>query len=183
MICAVTCTHSFILTFILGSNITPVTAYLIMIAELMSNTWDFVKIIKLHQQDSVISKQQKTEAVNCLSLKEYLELLIPAIYCVSFAIAFHGPNAEILGNVRNGYWQYEKVDKLMEKLNNIGIFFAIDSLRSLLFGLTLWYFCKLNMLTAYGKVIRRFGFLVLFYGSICLNAVYKLLSYFGSNIY
>ena len=54
-------THSFILTFILGSNITPVTAYLIMIAELMSNTWDFLKIIKLHQQDSVISKQQKTE--------------------------------------------------------------------------------------------------------------------------
>ena len=171
MICAVTCTHSFILTLILGSNIAPVTAHLIMVAEFICNTWDCTKIIKLHRQNSLLSKEQKTEALKCLALKEYLEVLIPGIYCVAFTVAYYGPNADILGNVRNDYWQFEKVENLQEKLTNIGIFFVIDFCRWMLFGVILWHFCKLNMLMVFGQLVRRFGFLILFWSCVSLNAV------------
>ena len=177
MICAVTCTHSFVLTFILGSNIAPQTAYLIMVAEFICNTWDCIKIVKLHRQNSLLSKEQETEALKCLTLKEYLEVLIPAIYCVAFTIAYYGPNADILGNVRNDYWQFEKVENLLGKLNNIGIFFAIDVCRGVLFVISLWNFCKLNMLIMFGQIIRRFGFLILFWSSICLSGVSNLHSH------
>ena len=119
MICAVTCTHSFVLTFILGSNISSVTAYLIMVAEFITNTYECFKIIRLHRQNSILSKEQKSEALNCLALREYLEVLIPVTYCSAFTIAFYGPNANILGNIRNEYWQFVKVDNLVKKLRII----------------------------------------------------------------
>jgi len=177
MICSVGCTHSFILASILGSNITEVTAYVIMLGDFISNTLSCAKIIRLHQKGTSTSNEQKMEALKCLALKEYLEVLIPAIYCTSFVVAFYGPNYEILGNIGNDYWQFEKVDNLIQKLSNISIFFIIDALRGILFGLVLWYFCKLDMLAAYGCNIQRYGPLILFYGSLVLSAVLKILSF------
>jgi hypothetical protein len=173
MICSVGCTHSFVLASILGSNITEVTAYVIMLGDFISNALSCAKIIRLHQKGASVSNEQKTESLKCLALKEYLEVLIPAVYCASFVVAFYGPNYGVLGNIGNEYWQFEKVDSLFQKLSNISIFFIIDALRGILFGLVLWYFCKLNLLDAYGCIIQRYGPLVLFYGSLCLSGVSK----------
>ena len=35
-----------------------------------------------------------------LTLTERIETLVPLTYMLCFAIAFYGPNAEILGNIR-----------------------------------------------------------------------------------
>ena len=142
-----------------------------MVAEFITNTYECFKIVRLHRQNSLLSKEQTSEALNCLALREYLEVLIPVTYCSAFTIAFYGPNANILGNIRNEYWQFVKVDNLVKKLSNIGIFFTIDVCRGMLFGAILWMLCKLNIAKAFGQVVRRYGFVILFYGSFCLNAV------------
>ena len=59
-----------------------------------------------------ISNPEQNPALFCLTLKEFMELSIPAVYCASFLMAYYGPNAEVLGNVKNDYWQFEKVENV-----------------------------------------------------------------------
>ena len=87
-------------------------------------------------------------------------MAIPTVYCASFVVAYYGPNAEVLGNVKKDYWQYDKVDNLMQKLNNIVIAIFIDALRGLIFQLVLWRFCRLNMYRTYGYIVQRYGIVV-----------------------
>ena len=113
----------------------------------------------------------QNDALQCLSLKEFLELSIPAVYCASFVIAYYGPNANILGNVQNDYWQYEKVENVFEKLTFNAIFFIIDSLRASLFLIVLWRYCNLNMFKTHCDNISQYGMLILLYMTQFMNLV------------
>ena len=72
------------------------------------------RIIKSHQKvtsygdESV--KREKRKTIMKLVLAELCEGLVPLTYAICFAMAYYGPNAELIGNVRNGYWQYKIVD-------------------------------------------------------------------------
>ena len=108
--------------------------------------------------------------------KEFLELSIPAVYCASFLMAYYGPNAEVLGNVKNGYWQFEKVEDVLAKLSSAGLFFCIDAIRGAIFALLLWFFSNLNMLETYCYIAHRYGFIMFLYISGSLIVVNLLLS-------
>ena len=47
------------------------------------------------------------KSVQMLVLSESLEIVIPLSYLLCFVAAYYGPNADILGNIKNGYWQYQ----------------------------------------------------------------------------
>ena len=113
------------------------------------------------------------EELKCLALKELMEISIPVVYCISFVIAYYGPNAEILGNVKNDYWQYQKVESVFDKLTNNAIFIVVDAIRGAIIGLLLKRFCKLNFLRTYCEIISSYGILVLVYVSGALAVVSK----------
>ena len=100
-----------------------------------------------------------------------MEISIPVVYCISFVIAYYGPNAEILGNVKNDYWQYQKVNSVFDKLRNNAIFIVVDAIRGAIIGLLLKRFCKLNFLRTYCEIISSYGILVLVYVSGALAVV------------
>ena len=179
MICGVGGLHSFMIVLLLASAVQPTTAYLVMILDSLPNLWSVISIVRMHKKqlsstlpdDRNQTRNQIQEALTCLSLKEFLELLIPMIYGVSFVIAFYGPNAEILGNIKNDYWQFEKVDSLIDKLSNVGIFFCVDSFRCILSASIIWYFSGLNVYKPYCYLMLHYGFLILYYISAALNLV------------
>ena len=189
MICGVGGMHSFMMVLLLASKVQPMTAYLVMTLDCLPNLWSCVKIVKMHRHRSDVSstltpssddaaKTQLKEAVQCLTLKESLELFIPVVYCASFVIAYHGPNAKIMGNIRNDYWQFEKVENLFGKLSTVGIFFTIDAVRAIISALSLWYFCEINVCKTYCHIMYHYGILILFYIMAALNVVFiVLLSY------
>ena len=179
MICGVGGMHSFMIVLLLASAVQPTTAYLVMILDSLPNLWSVIPIVRMHKkqlsstspEDRNQTRNQIQEALTCLTLKEFLELLIPMIYGVSFVIAFYGPNAEILGNIKNDYWQFEKVDNLVDKLSNVGIFFCVDSFRGILSAFIIWYFSGLNVYKPYCYLMLHYGFLILYYISAALNLV------------
>ena len=118
-----------------------------------------------------MENSDKRKALKCLALKEFLEIFVPSIYCISFVIAYYGPNADIIGNVKNDYWQFEKVENLVKKFENVLILLIIEACRGLLFGIILRCSCRLNMFTAYCYVIRHYGVFILFFGSAVINGV------------
>ena len=113
----------------------------------------------------------RDRSLKYLALKEFLEILIPLIYCFCFAAAYFGPNAKIIGNVKLELWGHVKVQSLSNQLWNVGLFIIIDTLRAISFAVILWRFCKLNLYAAYCEVVKRYGLFFLFYGATMINGV------------
>ena len=160
-ICAIGCMYAISITILLGSNITLTTACLFIVCDCIINTCSCVKILKNHRQGIYIVSSEQSEALKCLALKEFLELIIPVIYSASFLIAFYGPNGEIIGGVNSEYWNHKPVESLSKKFEKIGMFFAIDFIRAISFGLVLWRFCRLNLIKSYCLIIQKYGILIM----------------------
>ena len=135
------------------------------------NTFTLINILKLHRHNLDAENKEKDGVLKCLALKEFLELIVPTAYVCSFVIAYYGPNAHLIGNVKNDYWQFEKVNNLENKFENVLTLIVIESFRGLVFGLILWYFCRLNMYLAYCYIVKHYGVFILFFGSAVINGV------------
>ena len=72
------------------------------------------QIIKLHKKVTTVKNDQakidKLKADLKLLLTESTEGLVPLAYAIGFSMAYYGPNGQLIGNVRNDYWGYRKVD-------------------------------------------------------------------------
>ena len=176
-ICCVGSLHSFSIAVLLGSKVTLTAACLVMVLDCIPNVWACIKIVKLNKNETTDTRKNQNDALQCLCLKEFLELSIPVVYCASFVIAYFGPNADIIGNVQNDYWQFEKVENVFEKLSFNAMFFIIDSFRVAAFCFVLWRYCKLNMLKIHCNNISFYGMLILLYMTQFLNLVRLIVFY------
>ena len=71
-------------------------------------------------------------------------------------MAYYGPNAELIGNVKLTIWQYEAVKDINMFLQNISFLFAIDFFCGVVNGLLLWATCKLNCLKTLKNIQKDF---------------------------
>ena len=150
-ICHVACLHTVTLSTLLGSDILSTTAYVVMIVECVPNLVSTFNIIRAQK-----CKDENKNALKCLTMKEFLEVLIPAAYSISFLIAYFGPNSEILGEVKNDYWQYEKVTNVFSKLKKIGLLFTVDAIRAMCIFLVLRLVCNFNMYIFVQSLLRNY---------------------------
>ena len=165
--------HSFSLTLLLGSQkIDFATSCMMILSDFGLNTWCLLlKIIRSGKYHNRVINEQQDHSLKYLALKEFLEILVPSAFCVSFAIAYNGPSAELIGNVKGNCWMFKKVRSLIRKLGRISIFIAIDLFRALSFGYILSHYCKKSLYDAYCCVVKKYGFLILSFGSTVINGV------------
>ena len=158
----VQCAHSFCLALLLGSIISPNTAYVLMIFDCVPNIFSFIKIIKLNNNLSRITREKLYEELQDLILGEFIEVMVPVIYCVSLVVAYYGPNSKILGNIGNDYWDYRKIENIHEVLSSIATLFAIDVAQGIVFVTVFRRVCRLDIFKTYIHVMRKYGTLVMF---------------------
>ena len=96
------------------------------------------------------------EDVDRLVLTERVETVVPILFLTTFFMAYYGPNAELIGNVKLTIWQYEAVTDINELLKNICLFFAIDFSSAIVTGIILWTTCKINCLKTLKKMQKEF---------------------------
>ena len=84
-------------------------------------------------------------AINVLVLTEVLEFVVPFGYLACFAANYFGPNAEILGHVKNDYWQFQTVEDINAAIANLLIFVFIDLLSLFISAIILWLKYRLNL--------------------------------------
>ena len=158
--------HSLFLVIKIGSMATDVTTYLILGVEFLINLYSCYKIFKLHRTKVTVLSQirqldsKKKEEVQMLVVCEMMEILVPLVYLSTFLIAYYGPNANILGNIRNDYWQFTAVKDVETLMVNVFKMFFIDLCSILIGGMFLWKFCSVNllfkccrMMNSYWKII------------------------------
>ena len=177
------CFHSFSITIVLGlSQIKYWTAYILVLADTMVNSWSARKVIRLHQQGTEAANEQRDKCLKFLALKEFFEILIPTVFCLTFIGSYYGPNHDIMGGVGADLWHMKKTSNLIQKLAKVLTVMFIEVVRGIIFSTIFWKFFKLNMFSMYCSVIKKYGLLILFCGTLtnqlvngcCLSPFYFL---------
>ena len=97
------------------------------------------------------------QSVQILVIGESLEIIIPLAYLVCFIAAFHGPNSGILGNVKNGYWQYQSVDDLWVTINNLLFLVFFDFVSLVIAAIFLFVSSSINLFHVYLHLMKEYG--------------------------
>ena len=73
-------------------------------------------------------------------------------------MAYYGPNAEFLGNIKLTIWQYQAVSdaQLYKNIQSLLIMFGIDLLSGIINGILLWKACNINVFRVMQKVQKEF---------------------------
>jgi hypothetical protein len=153
--------HAFFIAIVISSQATEMTSYCILAVEFLLNLYSSYKILRLHRKTSPINDTEKRilekkEETVLLFAIEIMEFLVPLIYIVTFAMAYYGPNADIIGNIKNSDWTYKAVEDVSDFVGDLFMIFFIDFASCIISGLVLWKFADLNFFEECYKMMKVF---------------------------
>ena len=149
----VACSHALQLAIVIGSSATNSTSIVICGIDVLLNLVSCLKIVFLHKRKKDNFDHEFKTRLQALVIKETLELMLPISYCLILIISYFGPNAEIMGNIKNDYWQYQKIENISIPLTKIGLFLIADILRVTISTLILKINCKIDFLSEYARLM------------------------------
>ena len=110
-----------------------------------------------------------------LLVTERIETLIPLTYMISFAIAYYGPNAEILGRVKLDLWQYKPILDFGNYMKNVFILFVVDFMSLVINGIILRTTCNVNILRIFRNIQSEFWLIMAVQQATSLTEVLKFI--------
>ena len=162
---------------LIGSMSDATTGYCFLGISILQNMKHIADIIRVHKPNVgdanhiETTRNRKQEVLTTLMLNETLDLFITIAYMLSISIAYYGPNAGIIGNVQNDYWQYHTIRSFPDYLTGISYSILIDISCGVVTLIALKYFCSINGLLFFKDKIGQFAYAFLFCISREMNMV------------
>ena len=170
-------TYSFWLAIMLASTATKATEYTLLGINFCIDMALCFKVIRLDKKvsglisDTSKERSLKREIMTELILNEFLEVVVPIAFIVSFSIAYHGPNKDILGGVGCSIWHYKRVEDLYAFLMPVAEMALIDAVSVVLAGIALWLFCRINICQEYCIVVNKYWIYLALWGGTIIGTV------------
>ena len=80
-------------------------------------------------------------------------------YMALVAMAYFGPNAQLMGNIQLVIWQFQRpITDIQAYLFKVSLLMVVDIFSLFLNGVLLWHFCKINMVKVMKKLQGEFWF-------------------------
>ena len=112
------------------------------------------------------------EDIAYLILTERNETLVPLTYLAIMAMAYYGPNAEIMGSVKLQIWHHDNIIQDFGAFaTNILILFAMDFMSFMVNGFLVWKFCNINPLRVLLDIQKRYWSFMIFVEASLLSEV------------
>ena len=121
------------------------------------------------------------ELIEELTLTERVETLVPLTYMVCFAIAYYGPNAEILGCVKLTLWHYKSVLDIEKYMKNIFLLFSIDFMSLMMNWIILKTTCNINIFKSFQILQSEFWLIMVVQQAYSLNEVTNFITHITVN--
>ena len=161
--------HTIALCYVIGAYVTETTQWVLMGVDFSLNislcSWIVWK--KKRHSDNI---QSHIDLIQELAINELVEFHAPLSFILVIAVAYHGPNAKISGNIGNSYWTYTAIDDIEQTLKNIALFFFIDFGSTIISSAVLWLTYRINLWMAFNEMQREF------WKPFCLILGYKLIA-------
>ena len=164
--------HSLLMAYTIGSIATLESSIVIIGADILFNGYLCFKIMYLKRKDQTLQRRElQMILMQELVVAGIIEFIVPLSYLLCFLMAYFGPNATLIGNVKNSYWQFRATEDINHTIIYLCIFFFIDLLSLLLCAQILWKFCKLSLYRAFAALQKEFGYAFAFCMTNYLNGV------------
>ena len=150
--------HCVFLCVMLGTVATDATSWIILGIDFMINICICLKIIWIRKKNCYDEKKENEMVSSLITLvmNELVEVVVPSTYLICFIMAYYGPNGDLIGNVRNGYWNYTPVSDIEHYIGNLLKFLFVDSMSLVISALLLWRVCRINIIRAYMHLQKEF---------------------------
>ena len=152
--------HIMFLSVDIGSITTQAVSYSILAADFVINLICCLLVVWYNRKKSKANEEKQIKAVLSLIINESLEFIMPMAYVICLLMAYYGPNAEILGNIKNSNWQYIAIEDIWETMIWIGMMFAVDLASAIISVITLWWCCKINVIKIYLQVQNELWYII-----------------------
>ena len=155
--------HAMYVAVKIGHTATQITSYLILAIDFILNLYSCHGILALHRSilprnltNNSLTVREINRRLLKLSLIEILEVIIPISYIATVLIAYYGPNAELLGNIRSDYWQYTPIEDIGNVVSAVLSMFAIDMCSAIIAGIALYKICYINFLRQACAAMKKY---------------------------
>ena len=155
--------HILFLSVNLGSLTTATTSYLILGSDFATNIFHCFQILWYHNTGNERSEKKKVGAVLNLIVNEGTEFVLPISYAIVVTMAYFGPNAELMGNIKNGLWHYTAIENFDDTIFWIFTLFLFDFVSTLVSFVLLWLFCRINIFKMFLQIQKHVGFVFAIY--------------------
>ena len=104
--------------------------------------------------------ERKIKSAMTQVINESVEFMMPIAYCACYMMAYFGPNAKLMGNVKSDIWHFTSVDNINDTLFWNGIMFAIDLASTMLTMILLLCYAKINILKMYFQMQEEMWYIL-----------------------
>ena len=78
-------------------------------------------------------------------------------YVMLIIMAYFGPNAEVLGNVKLKIWQFQRpISDIYSCILKVSLLMAVDLLTLVINGILIWKICDINILQILKKLQKEY---------------------------
>ena len=169
--------YDFWLAISLAGRTTKSTGYVILVLNFFIDMSLCYKVVQLDKKVSgndfsgPTTQNIKQQILTELMLNEIAEVVVPLAFIGSFLIGYYGPNKDILGAIGCEIWQFKKVKDLNAYLMPVVEMTLIDMVSVIFAGISLRWFCHINIGKEYCKTIKKYWTYLSFLGGPMAYAV------------
>ena len=150
--------------------------YILVGIDFFINLYFVIKVFRLKRNLKKNNQEDLLMSVQNLVLGESLEIILPLAYLLCFLAAYYGPNAELLGNIKNGFWQFKAVDELWAPTKSLLFVVVFDSISFILAGIVMLCFCNMNLAHVYLHMMKEFGLILSIHHAYLLQHLFCLVT-------
>ena len=90
----------------------------------------------------------------------FIGFAVSLTYLASLLVIYNGPNAAVMGNIKNSYFDFAEISNLEDTVRSILLIVAIESFTSLATVAVHHFKCKINPALVFIHLMKEFGFVI-----------------------
>ena len=158
------------------SDAQPMTVCLFVLVDFVQQLQMTYKIIQCHKKigvtkDETVTRNKQSIVIK-LVLAEMTEGITPLVFAIGFAMAYYGPNSAIIGNVKNEYWGYKKVDNVEHLFRMMLLLFGVDTFSMIVNYFILQRLAHVNLYREFSLTMKKYWFFMALVFAMSMSGMY-----------
>ena len=148
--------HALFLAISVAGLANVVTTWAFFGVDFLFNAFGLFKIYK----EAKNSLADVGEDVLGLVQGMFIGFVVSLAYLASLIVIFFGPNAEVMGNIKNSYFDFAAITDLESSIRSILLIVGIETATSLATIAILRFKCKINPALVFLHLMKEYGFII-----------------------
>ena len=148
--------HALFLAISVAGLANVVTTWAFFAVDFLFNAFGLFKIYKAAKKSLVDVGEEVLGLVQGM----FIGFVVSLAYLASLLVIFHGPNAEVMGNIKNSYFDFAAISDLESTVRSILLIVGIETATSLATIGILQLKCKINPALVFLHLMKEYGFII-----------------------